>query len=173
MWQKEVNAVDCYSDSDWAGDLLKRKSTSGMSFMHGEHLIHFLSTTQIPTALSAAEAEWYACVRAASRAMGLIEMARCMGLVVKGRMHIDSSAAKGIAQRRGVGKIRHLSTQTLWLQEIVQRKGVYIYKVAGGDNPADLGTKHLATESEYWKCLRIMNIIRRECHCRMSLDAAE
>ena len=105
--------------------------------------------------------------------MGLIEMTRCMGLVVKGRMHIDSSAAKGIAQRRGVGKIRHLCTQTLWLQEIVQRKGVYIYKVAGGDNPADLGTKHLATESEYWKCLRIMNIIRREGRSQMALDAAE
>lgn len=75
QWQGEINAVDCYSDSDWAGDLVKRKSTSGMAFMHGHHLIHFLSTTQIPTALSTAEAEWYACVRAASRSLGLIEMA--------------------------------------------------------------------------------------------------
>lgn len=95
-----------------------------------------------------------------------------MGLVVKGRLHIDSSAAKGIAHRRGVGNIGHLNTQTLWLQEIVQRKGVYIYKVAGGENLADLGTKHLATEKEYWKCLTMMNIMRREGRSRIALDAA-
>ena len=82
--------------------------------------------------------------------MGMVEMARCMGLVLKVRLHLDSTAAKGIAQRRGVGKIRHLAVQTLWLQEVVQKKGVDIFKVAGGENPADLGTKHLATQAEYW-----------------------
>jgi len=173
MWQGEINAVDCYSDSDWAGDLVKRKSTSGMAFMHGSHCVHFLSSTQIPTALLTAEAEWYACVRTASRSLGLIEMARCMGLIVKGRLHIDSTATKGIAQRRGVGKIRHLATQTLWLQEIVQRKGVDIYKVAGGENPADLGTKHLATEKEYWKCLEKLNIYLRDGRSKMAFDAAQ
>ena len=171
-WQKEINAMDCFSDSDWAGDLEKRKSTSGMAFMHGLRLVHFLSSTQMLAALFTAEAEWYACIRTASRSLALIEMARCIGLIVKGRLHLDLNAAKGIAQRRGVGKIRHLATQTLWLQEILQRQGVNIFKVAGGDNPADVGTKHVATQAEYWKCLDKMCVFWKEGRSDLAFDVA-
>ena len=55
----------------------------------------------------------------------------------------DSSAAIGVANRTGVGKIRHLAVHLLWLQEKVRSKEIAIQKVDGVKNPADLLTKHI------------------------------
>ena len=35
-------------------------------------------------------------------------------------MYVDAAAAIGVAQRVGLGKLRHLETQSLWLQESVR-----------------------------------------------------
>ena len=32
----------------------------------------------------------------------------------------DSSAAKGIASRKGVGKVKHLSLKELWVQDAIE-----------------------------------------------------
>eukprot|EP00971_Amphidinium_carterae_P316995 6301827-Amphidinium_carterae.1 len=63
-----------------------------------------------------------------------------LGFTVSGRLNTDSSAAKGVASRRGCGKIRHLQIPTLWLQSAVQRKLFEMTKVHGPENPADLMT---------------------------------
>lgn len=64
-----------------------------------------------------------------------------LGRSVKMRMHLDASAALGIAQRRGVGKVRHRDTGTLWLQENDLKKVMEIVEVPGVSNIADLFTK--------------------------------
>ena len=51
------------------------------------------------------------------------------------------AACRGIAKRTGVGKIRHLDTGSLWLQDAVKRKQIGILKVKGTENPSDLMTK--------------------------------
>ena len=58
-------------------------------------------------------------------------------------MKTDSTAAKGIVSRRGHGKVKHLQTCELWLQEVVKDKRIDIQKVNAKENPADLMTKHL------------------------------
>ena len=55
----------------------------------------------------------------------------------------DSSAAKGITARKGVGKVKHLSLRKLWLQDAVQEKRLKVYKVHTEVNWADLGTRIL------------------------------
>ena len=52
-----------------------------------------------------------------------------------------SSAAKSIASRTGLGKLRHLEIKFLWLQECVRRGKVIVSKVRGEVNPADVLTK--------------------------------
>ena len=64
----------------------------------------------------------------------------------------DSSAARGIIHRAGLGKLRHLETGYLWLQAAVKAKKLQVRKVLGTENPADLLTKHLTT-SDMWKNL--------------------
>ena len=56
----------------------------------------------------------------------------------------DASAAIAISQRSGLGKLRHIQTQYLWLQERVSAKDISLTNVLGTANPADMLTKHLA-----------------------------
>lgn len=58
-------------------------------------------------ALSSAEAEYYAMVEAATRAMGLRTLAKELGVNCEIVLHTDSSGAKSMASRRGVMKVRH------------------------------------------------------------------
>ena len=58
------------------------------------------------------------------------------------RVRTDSSAAMGICTRQGLGKLRHLDTHTLWIQQAVRTGRVDLRKVLGEENPADLLTKH-------------------------------
>jgi hypothetical protein len=62
-------------------------------------------------------------------------------------LHADSSAAIGICKRTGIGKVRHLATGQLWIQEKIRHGDIALFKVLGTDNPADLFTKHVPRES--------------------------
>ena len=55
-------------------------------------------------------------------------------------IRVDSSAAKGVATRQGVGSIRHLSLRTLWLHNMVKARAFEMRKVAGTYKAADMGT---------------------------------
>ena len=41
---------------------------------------------------------------------------------------VDASAALGIAQREGLGKLRHLQTDVIWLQSRAGKKALEIEK---------------------------------------------
>ena len=52
----------------------------------------------------------------------------------------------GIARRRGLGKVRHLATADLWVQDRLKKKDFSLEKIAGTDNPGDMLTKHVPRE---------------------------
>ena len=54
-----------YTDSDWAGCQRTRRSTTGCAVMCGSCLVAYWSRTQVSVALSSAEAELNAAVKAA------------------------------------------------------------------------------------------------------------
>ena len=54
-----------------------------------------------------------------------------------------STAAIGIARRRGLGKVRHLATADLWIQDRIRKGDFALVKVAGADNTADILTKNV------------------------------
>ena len=62
-WQGHEHEVTGYSDSDWAGCRVTRKSTSGGAIMIGGHFIKGWSRTQNHITLSSAEAELIALVK--------------------------------------------------------------------------------------------------------------
>ena len=147
--QPPPSCLTGFSDSDWAGCVVTRKSTSCSIIVHGKHYLCGTSNTQQVLALSSPEAEYYALVRGSSRVLGCLAMIRDFGCSLTGMVYTDSSGAKSIASRRGAGKIRHIETQTLWLQDVVARKKLLLRKVPGKENPADIGTKYLGTAAEY------------------------
>ena len=112
--------------------------------MHGMHLIKSWASTQTVIAMSSGEGEYYGVVKGACEAIGVGSMLQDLtGRRSHVRVKTDSSAARGIAMRPGVGKVRHLEVRTLWLQDQVDRVLVQIAKIAGETNPADVCTKHL------------------------------
>ena len=62
---------------------------------------------------------------------------------LKIRVHTDATAAIGIAKRRGLGRIRHLHTADLWIQEKIRNGQVELLKIPGKENPADMFTKYV------------------------------
>ena len=112
--------------------------------MHGWHCVKTWSSTQATVALSSGESELYSLTKGASQALGLMALAADLGVKLDVRMHTDASATLGIVQRQGLGKLRHIGVQYLWLQERVKSGSMEVKKIAGVGNPADLMTKHLA-----------------------------
>ena len=144
--------VIIWSDSDWAGDKVNRKSTSGGIVLLGKHPIKAWASTQPKIATSSGEAEYYAIVKASSEGLGIRSMLQDWEITATVKVqselkeidiNTDSSAAKSIASRRGLGKIRHMDTYHLWVQECVCDGRIKVHKVKGTDNLADALTKHI------------------------------
>ena len=85
--------------------------------MKGQHCLKVWSKRQVVVALSSAESELYGAVKTASEAIGVRSLAEDLGEKVKINLHMDSTAALSLIQRRGLGKAKHISLQYLWLQE--------------------------------------------------------
>ena len=81
----------------------------------------------------------------------------------------DSSAAMGVVERRGVGKIRHLDVGKLWIQEMRESGGVEIKKVKGTANPADQLTKNLMPQ-DVVKGLELCGMEEREGRSEKTVD---
>mgnify|MGYP002035652407 CR=1 FL=1 len=145
--QEVHKTIESWSDSNWAGCLETRKSTSGGIIKIGNHVVKGWSTTQSVIALSSGEAEFYAIVKAASQALGLRAMAKDFGIEYNITVITDATAARGMSIRRGLGQVRHVETNQLWIQDRVRRGDIHIEKVGGRINIADALTKEAAAES--------------------------
>ena len=156
-WQKQPNELTIFTDTDWAGCKTTRRSTSGGVILHGDHMIKSYSKMQNLVSLSSAEAELYGVVRASSEALGCQSLARDLGCTRSIRVYADASAALGIVHRKGLGKVRHLDTSTLWVQQAAYSKKISYDKVLGTLNPADMMTKHLAEPLRKTHVARIFN----------------
>jgi len=142
-WQR-CPVLRAYTDSDFAGCVATRRSTSGGAVLLGGHLLKHWASTQKKITLSSGEAELGAVVRGFSEVLGIQSVARDLGAELSPEVHADSSAAIGICQRSGIGKVRHLAVAQLWAQDLVRSRACRLYKVLGTENPADLLTKPLA-----------------------------
>ena len=128
------------------GEAACRRSTSGGVILLGEHLIKSWSSTQKVTALSSGEAEYYAIVKGAAQGIGIRSMLKDFQVNEASNRYIevkeDSSAAKGIAARKGLGKLKHVDIKELWIQEKVHDGDLKITKVPGTTNLADALTQY-------------------------------
>ena len=145
-FQYRYGVTDGFSDSNWAGCKVTAKSTSGGVIMIGSHAIKTWSTTQKSITLSSAEAELVAAVKMSAELIGITQLAADWGIAMLGKVHVDSSAAIGVANRRGNGKLRHVRVGSLWIQEKLEDGDLLMEKVGTEWNPADLLTKGLGRE---------------------------
>ena len=142
-YQQSVKKIQVWVDTNYAGCIKTRKSTSGGVVFFGSHKVKAWSVTQAIIALSSGEAEFYGIVKGSSVGLGIQSVLRNLGCNVKLPVCTDASAAKGIASRRGLGKVRHIEVNQLWIQERVASGDIEVIKVDGSSNLADALTKHV------------------------------
>ena len=159
-WQQRVESLTVYTDSDWGGDIKTRKSTSGGCILRGLHLIGHWCRTQQSIALSSCEAELNGICKAAMEGLGARNLTVELGIEEKVEIRADASAAVGVVQRKGAGKIKHLEVKQLWVQEHEKKRNLKMTKIPREVNWADLFTHHWSSlEGE--KYLAGMGLIRR------------
>jgi len=154
-WQT-VDAVDIYVDTDWAGCPRTRRSTSGGCVMLGAHAVKTWASTQTGVSLSSGEAEFYGVLKGSGIGLGFQSLLADLGVTLPLRVWTDSSAAIGICTRQGLGKLRHLATHLLWIQQAVRSRRFELRKVNGEQNPADLFTKHMVTREKMAGLVRML-----------------
>ena len=153
VWQPRPAELRCFTDSDWAGCVKTRKSTSGGVLMWGHHCLHHWSRTQPTIALSSGEAELGGMTRGLTELLGLVNLTGEYGVNLKASILTDSSAALGTAHRRGAGRMKHLEVQQLRIQSHVADGSVEVVKIPRAVNPADVLT-HAVPAEEMQRHLR-------------------
>ena len=139
--------VESITDADWAGCKRTRRSRSSVQLYVGGSLVASMVRSQRSIALSSGESEFIALVGGSGEMIYLKECLQFLvkeAFIVEARARTDSAACRGITQRLGCGRIRHLDCGLLWVQDAVKQRIFSVGPISGHENPADVGTKPLA-----------------------------
>ena len=145
--QHGKHIVEAVSDSNFANNQETRRSLSSGHIYYDGALVYSFVRAQKVVTTSSGEAELVALTQTVGEAVLVRKaVAFLLGLRSEGvdlTARTDSSVARAIASRNGIGRVKHLSTSCLWLQGWVARKELKISAIPTEINPADLGTKVL------------------------------
>ena len=139
--------VEAITDADWAGCRRTRRSRTSVQLYAGGSYVCSFVRSQKSIALSSGESEFVALVSGAAEAIYLSDCVSFLvepQMVVETKCRTDSAACKGIANRLGCGRVRHLACGLLWVQQCVKEGRILTGSIPGVFNPADLGTKPLS-----------------------------
>ena len=103
--------ADAKGDSDHAGCVISRKSTSGGIVKVGRASLLSWSTTQATPSLSSGESEWHGITKTSAEGLGVQAGLQDFNVQVKLRAWTDSTAALGIGKRKGLGKLKHVESR--------------------------------------------------------------
>ena len=135
-----------FSDSDLAGDLDSRKSTSGLVFFLGSSPICWQSTKQKVVALSSCEAEYIAAATAACQAVWLARLlAEVTGETV-GRpvLLVDNKSTISLIKNHvHHDRSKHIDTRFHLIREYVQAGQIGVEFIRTDEQLGDILTKPL------------------------------
>ena len=170
--QKHVYKITVFVDSDFGGDPVSRKSTTGLVAQIGNHTVKSGSTLQSLTALSVGEAEFYAVVKGGQVGLSLSSMYQDLGIPMKNEIQSDSSTANSLTDRLGAGqRTKHTDTRYFWIQKRIQDGDLSIKKVPTAKNCADVGTKPVSASVLQQHCIGILLTMDPTLHCKMTVTS--
>ncbi|KAE8661751.1 hypothetical protein F3Y22_tig00113724pilonHSYRG00184 [Hibiscus syriacus] len=163
VFQQDKQDGQCvvgYCDSDYAGDLDKRRSTTGYVFTFAKAPVSWKSTLQSTVALSTTEAEYMAVTEAVKEAIWLQGLLGELGMEQKHiKVHCDSQSAIHLAKNQVYhARTKHIDVRYHFVREILEEGGVIIQKIRTTENPADMLTK-VVTAVKFKHCLDLVNIV--------------
>jgi hypothetical protein len=136
-----------YTDSDWAGCVSDRKSTSGCCFGLGSAVVSWFSRKQKSVALSSAEAEYMAASQASCEALWLRKM--LIGLFgVQLRPTVifcDNQSCIKLSENPVFhDRSKHIEIRYHFIRDYVQRGAVELQYISTEEQVADILTKALS-----------------------------
>ncbi|KAH9687281.1 hypothetical protein KPL70_014707 [Citrus sinensis] len=136
-----------YVDSDYAGGLDKRRSTTEYVFTFAGGPISWKSTLQSIIALSTTEAEYMAITEAVKEAIWLQGLLENLGLAQEHiNVYCDSQSAIHLTKNQVYhARTKHIDVQFHFVREIVDDGNILLQKIKTGDNPTDMLTKVVTT----------------------------
>jgi hypothetical protein len=117
------NELVAFTDSDYAGDLGDRKSTSGYVFLLSSGTISWLSNKQLVVSLSATEAEFIDATLCACQTIWLKRVLEKLGLNQDKTtiIHCDSSSAINLSKNPVMhGRSKHIDVRFHFLRELTK-----------------------------------------------------
>ena len=146
-YQQKFDTCDVYTDSDYAGCLRTRKSTTGVVIMYGISQGKSLCRGQGVVAFAVGEAEYYGFVTGACGGKG--EQSFCFDLGCKLRVRIFMDSATGICtgNRQGLGGMKWIHARFLWVQDETREKRLSVHKVGAKWNFSDILTTAVTAET--------------------------
>jgi len=135
-----------YTDSDYAGDHLDRKSTGGFLFFYGNSLISWSSQKQPVVALSSTEAEYVALHSGAREAVWLRRFLKELGYEQKGPtpIYVDNQSAIKLAKNPEFHKrTKHIEVKFHYTRELVEEGAIELCYLPTAEQRADIMTKPL------------------------------
>ena len=143
--QESKSILEVICDADYAGQRDSRKSVSSVQIFLNGCLVESYVRSQRSIALSSGESEYVAMVGGCSEGLFI---RHCWKFLTNEEADMvcrsDSSAARALAGRTGVGRTRHIAAGLLWLQQRVNSKEVRITGIPTAVNTSDIGTKILS-----------------------------
>lgn len=136
-----------YSDADYAGDLVTRKSTSGSCFLIGGSIISWSSERQRCTAQSTAESEYIAASEATKELVWLRRLIRSLDDTLAKQLpvlYLDNHSAIKLTKNPEMHKrSKHIDTRYHYIREKFEQRKFELHSVSTDYQLADLFTKGL------------------------------
>ncbi|KAK4388608.1 Retrovirus-related Pol polyprotein from transposon TNT 1-94 [Sesamum angolense] len=145
-----------YVNSDYAGDLDDRRSTTGYVFTLGGGSIYWKSTVQSIVSLSIIEAEYMAVAEATKETLWLSGLSKELGVEQGGvQLHYDSQSAIYLAKNQVYnGRTKHINVRYHQITELIASGNIILQKVHTSKNADDMLTKPLTVDkfNTTWTC---------------------
>ncbi|CAA7041690.1 unnamed protein product [Microthlaspi erraticum] len=153
--------VQGYCDSDYAGDLDRRRSISGYVFTVGGNTVSWKSSLQSIAALSTTEAEYIALTKAVKEAIWIRGLLIDMGLKAeKASVWCDSQSAICLSKNNAFHeRTKHMATKFNFIRDIIEEGEVEVLKIHTSENPADMLTKGIHVK-KFDSALEFLKLIR-------------
>ena len=143
-YQTPVDVIG-FTDADWAGDVVERKSTSGYVFQICGGTVSWRSKRQEIVALSSTEAEYKALSFAAQELMWLRSFLKDLGYEQKTNiLNEDNQGAIALSKNPdNHSRTKHIDVRYHYIRDLVEKKKVEVNYCPTNNNLADLMTKGL------------------------------